>query len=1441
MDLPFNSSTSKPYNFLLSGGEMGVAIQSYDWDPTIIGPIDNWPQSLRSPLSFIVHSKIPMVLFWGESLICFYNDSAKHLIPVKKFDTPLGQPAKDIFTQNWSDFSLMISDIAESKHSNQQAWSLGPIFGESNKFTVSPVFNEQEIVAGSLFTFSEIDLANSKVKPLIDRRFSDFVHQANVGIIVLLGSELLVDVVNESYCKIVNCNIEDLMGKPLFDVLPDAASTFRPLLNNVMTTGMPLYMDETPFLVTINGHDVNGYVDLVYQPATDDDGTIIGVTAFIVDVTDKVVARKKNEESSTLLQFAIESADLATWDYNPKTLKFSGNDRLRAWFGFDNESEIFLADAIAAIDVKDQNRVKLAIARVLEFDSGGAYDIDYTLKNRITNKTRIVRAIGKCWFDDNQIAYRFNGTLQDVTQQVTSAQKLMDSEKQLRSIVECATLPIGVFIGRELRIFLANQSLMNIWGKGNDIVGKLCVDVVPELSDTVILSQIISVYDTGIPFNANNSRVDLSVDGKIRTGYFNYNFTPLFDGSGEIYGIIASAAEVTDIIFAKQKIEQSEMQLRNLIEQLPIATTLLIGSDFKVGIANDTMIGYWGKGPDVIGRPIIEIITELENQAFIKILDKVYRTGESEIDTNQEAYLTVDGKRELFYFDVSYKVMRDVNNDIYAVLYTAIDVTEQVLNRKKLEVSEQFARSIIHNSVVAQMVTTGKDMIVKTINQQMCEILGRDNAIIGQQFLDVIPELRDTSLLEKMRNVLHTGESYIDSEAKFEIIRNGKNHEGYYNYTYQAIRNAEGEIYGVLTSATEVTTQVFARKKIEESEQRVRNLIKAAPIAIGVFVGRDLIIETHNQTFLDVVGKGDGIMGLPLREAMPELLSEGQPFLKILDDVFTTGVKYQTFGTLVKIVQNGVLNHNYYDITYTPIYDNDGEIYAILDIAIDVTENVKAQSQIAESEKNLRNTILQSPVAMCILKGENQVVDIANDLMLALWGIDDSIIGKPLFDGLPEAKEQGFDALLAHVYTTGETYRAYDVPVALPRKDGPETVYVNFVYEAFRAQKDTITGVVAIAIDVTRQVLARKEIEEAEEKARLAIESADLGTYELNLQTDQLKTSDRFDAIWGPSLHSSRSSRANNIHPDDRELRSRAHAESLITGNLDYEARLLREDNSENHVRVKGKVIFDDQQRAISLLGIIQDITEQKRFAQQLSKLVDERTVELNRSNEDLLQFAHVASHDLKEPVRKIKVFSTMLEEQFGMLLPEKGHLYMQKVQNATERMFAMIEGILTYSDANASDQPIEKIDLNDIIRSIEVDLEVAIQAKGAKIISSNLPTIEGATVLIYQLFYNLINNALKFTKANVLPEIHIDASKMVKDGIQYAEIKVSDNGIGINPEYAEKIFTAFIRLHSKDKFEGTGLGLALCKKIVARHKGSISASGIINKGTVFTVTLPIN
>jgi signal transduction histidine kinase len=221
----------------------------------------------------------------------------------------------------------------------------------------------------------------------------------------------------------------------------------------------------------------------------------------------------------------------------------------------------------------------------------------------------------------------------------------------------------------------------------------------------------------------------------------------------------------------------------------------------------------------------------------------------------------------------------------------------------------------------------------------------------------------------------------------------------------------------------------------------------------------------------------------------------------------------------------------------------------------------------------------------------------------------------------------------------------------------------------------------------------------------------------------------------------------------------------------------------------------------------------------------------------------------MKEPIRKAKLFTDRLRAEYGSFLPEKGLSYLERIQKATDRLTNMVEGVLNYSTINTSAQNIEAIHLDEIIKSIETDLELQIHAKKATISYSNLPAFEGAQFLIYQLFYNLVNNAIKFADETRSPTVVISGKEVqgkellhlfpAKPDEIYVEINVADNGIGFDSAKAELIFSTFTRLHPRDQYEGTGMGLALVKRIVGRHQGFVYASSSKGEGASFTVLLP--
>jgi light-regulated signal transduction histidine kinase (bacteriophytochrome) len=272
----------------------------------------------------------------------------------------------------------------------------------------------------------------------------------------------------------------------------------------------------------------------------------------------------------------------------------------------------------------------------------------------------------------------------------------------------------------------------------------------------------------------------------------------------------------------------------------------------------------------------------------------------------------------------------------------------------------------------------------------------------------------------------------------------------------------------------------------------------------------------------------------------------------------------------------------------------------------------------------------------------------------------------------------------------------------------------------------------------------------------------------------------------------------------------------------------------------------DTDGRVVGLVGISSDITERKAAEEQLRRFAEQ----LERSNAELQNFASVASHDLQEPLRKIQAFGDRLRTKCASGLGEQGLDYLQRMQNAAERMQVLIQDLLQLSRVTSRAQPFVRCDLNVIVDEVLSDLEVAIERHKAVIEVSGLPKIDADPVQMRQLFQNLIANALKFHRPGEAPVIHItgriiqptEASMSDPRGTErLCQIEVTDRGIGFDQKFADQIFVVFQRLHTRAEYEGTGIGLAVCRKITDRHGGRIVAEGAVGKGATFRVVLPVN
>lgn len=387
--------------------------------------------------------------------------------------------------------------------------------------------------------------------------------------------------------------------------------------------------------------------------------------------------------------------------------------------------------------------------------------------------------------------------------------------------------------------------------------------------------------------------------------------------------------------------------------------------------------------------------------------------------------------------------------------------------------------------------------------------------------------------------------------------------------------------------------------------------------------------------------------------------------------------------------------------------------------------------------------------------------------------------------------------------------------------------------------------------DITERRRAEEELKKSEERFQLVARATNDAVYDWDLLTNEFWWNASFFKMFGyraEEIEPTVESWTSRIHPDDSHRMEREIRELIESGGKTWsgEYRFRRADGSFAIVFDRTYVWHTEDGRAIRLLGSVMDISERKQIEQQLKIFASK----LERSNRELQDFASVASHDLQEPLRKIQAFGDRLKAKYHDSLGAEGRDFLERMQSAAARMQTLINDLLMFSRVETRAQPFIPVNLSQIVREVAADLEVQVDQTGATIEIGGLPVIEADPLQMRQLLQNLIGNSLKYRRPDLAPVIKVhavvtsDRRLQPKPGATPAgrlcQLHVEDNGIGFDEKYLDRIFVVFQRLHGRKEYEGTGVGLAVCRKIVERHGGHITAHSSVGSGANFVVTLPV-
>lgn len=848
-----------------------------------------------------------------------------------------------------------------------------------------------------------------------------------------------------------------------------------------------------------NGFIEECYFDFSYSPIRKDDGEVGGVLVTVIETTEKKKAQAALIESTDQLKFAMDAAELGTWDYNPATDKFTANNRLKTWFGISESEEVALHHATDAIAEKDRERIIMAIKKSLDFSSGGIYDEEFTIINPVTQQEIIVHVQGRAWFNDEKIAYRFNGILQEVTENVLARKKIEDSEEQLRIAIE----------GGEFGTF----------------------DFLPQTNQLI-----------------------------------------WSDKTNELFGLPPGAATNYETYIAAIHPEDRSTS-RAIVQQ-------------EVRLTEDGLY-------------------ELE-----------YRT-----------IGITDGK--LRWLRSKGKATYDIKGE--PIRYTGViqDITKQKEAAEILRENNKRFRDTVWQAPIGICILRGQQFMVEMANEAYLELVDRKEAeFISRPLFESLPEVEET-VHQLLDDVLTTGIPFHGIEYPVPIKRFGKEEVSYFNFLYHPLKEDDGTISGVIVTVTDVNESVKAKHSLAESEKQFKNLIMQSPIALTILRGKEYIIEIANDVMINTLWKKSEaeVIGKKILEVFPELNDQKYP--ELLNAVSTEGITHRENESLTYIHnQYGELETFYLDFEYKPLFGTNGSISGIIAHVNDVTEKVEARNQIQESETRFRNMVEQAPVAMCVLRGENYVVEVANEKQLQVWRkTKEEVLNKPIFTAIPEGAGQGFEQLLASVFTTGKPFVANEFPSTLIRNGKEETSFLNFVYEPLYANDHKIDGVLSVATEVTEQVIARKQteeskevIQESKEQLEFILECAKGGYWDLDFLTGKGICSFRHDQCFGatePIADWSYEKFLTYVYPEDLENVDNQFKEAVATGkDWTIECRILWKDGSIHWIQSSGRNYRYIEGKPTRMLGMVKEITEQKESQKKIEESEQRFRLSLSGSNQ---------------------------------------------------------------------------------------------------------------------------------------------------------------------------------------------------------------------------------
>ena len=683
--------------------------------------------------------------------------------------------------------------------------------------------------------------------------------------------------------------------------------------------------------------------------------------------------------------------------------------------------------------------------------------------------------------------------------------------------------------------------------------------------------------------------------------------------------------------------------------------------------------------------------------------------------------------------------------------------------------------------------------------------------------------------------------------ASFEQMYRIAGADGHYRWVDDfttIIRGLDGAITHYLGYLQDITERKRVESELAQREYEYRTLAENSPDVIVRYdrEGRRIYVNPEFERVNRLTAQQ--VLGKTPAELSTELKPKADVFTERLMAAMESGttdridLSWESDGKQVC-----------WFVRVVPEFGAGGKVMSALTIWSDISERKLTEETLRREQALLNRIMVTSPVGIAVVNREGQIT-FANPQAEKILGLSKQEITQRSYnapewhttaiDGGPFPDEaQPFSRVMA------TRQPVFDVQHAIVWPDGRRVLLSINGAPIFDA-KGEIEGVAFAIEDITARKHAEDELRRNEFGLAEAQRIAHLGSWHLDLATNEVHWSEELYKIYGfdPALPPPLYTESMKLFtPESWERLSSAIARATETG-VPYELELetVNKDGGKGWMLARGELVRDARGAAVGVRGVVMDITGRKQAEEEIRKLnqeleqrVAERTGELEAANKELEAFSYSVSHDLRTPLRAIDGFSHILLEDYANKLDDEGKRLLNVVRNNTSRMGQLIDDILKFSRAGRLEINYSEIDMEQLAYSVSVELRPVVAGDKLQLEIEHLPPARGDGAMMRQVFVNLLSNALKFSRAKETPMIKVGSYIHGDEAIYF----VKDNGAGFDMKFVDKLFGVFQRLHSVNEFEGTGIGLAIVKRIVTRHGGRVWAEGKVNEGATIYFSLP--